>query len=65
MARKDKWMQAAVKHPGALTRAAKRAGKSTQEFAREHVHSPGALGKRARLARTFAKYRKGGRKRKA
>lgn len=58
MAEKKKWMQSAVKHPGALTRSAKAAGESTGQFAREHEHSKGVTGKRARLAMTFAKYRK-------
>lgn len=53
----DKWMQHAVKHKGALRQAAHRAGQSTAEFAREHKNDPGAVGRRARLAITFAKYR--------
>ena len=50
-----KWIQAAIKHPGALTAAAKRAGLSTMGFARKHAKSPGTLGKRARLALTLRK----------
>jgi hypothetical protein len=52
-----KWMQSAVKHPGALGRSAARAGMSTHEFAEKHKHSPGKTGKRARLALIFAKHR--------
>jgi len=33
------WIQGAVKHPGALTEAAKRAGKSKREEAEEESHS--------------------------
>lgn len=51
------WMSGAVKHPGALRRKAKAAGKSTMEFAREHAQDPGAMGEESRLAETFAKYR--------
>lgn len=51
------WMAGAVKKPGSLRNAAKRAGKSTHEFAEEHKHTAGKVGKRARLALTFAKYR--------
>ena len=58
----DKWMQSAVKRPGALRAKADKAGESTQEYAREHKSSPGRTGKQARLALTFAKARKGKRK---
>jgi hypothetical protein len=54
------WMLGAVKRPGSLRAAAHRAGESTMEFAREHKHSPGKVGKRARLAITFSKFRKKG-----
>lgn len=53
-----KWISSAIKHPGAETRAAHRAGESVQEYARAHVHSPGIAGKRARLAITLSKLRK-------
>lgn len=55
---KKKWMQNAVKHPGALTRQAKAAGEGVQEFAREHASDSGTTGKRARLALTFKKFNK-------
>lgn len=48
----------AIKHPGALTRSAKAAGKSPMEFAREHQHDSGTTGKRARLAMTLRKMHK-------
>ena len=50
-----KWIQGAIKHPGALTRAAKAAGMSTMAFARAHRHSAGTLGRRSRLALTLGK----------
>ena len=42
---------------GVFSAAAKRAGKSTHEFAEEHKHSSGKVGKRARLALAFASAR--------
>lgn len=48
-----------VKHPGAFRRAAQAAGKSTQEYAEEEKDASGTLGKRARLALTFSKMRRG------
>lgn len=53
------WMNSAVKHPGALTRKAKAAGESVQQFAHQHAHSKGKTGQQARLALAFAKFRKG------
>jgi hypothetical protein len=50
---KKKWISGAIKHPGAFKAAAKRAGKTTREFAAEHAHDSGTLGKRARLAETL------------
>lgn len=52
------WIAGAIKHPGALTKSAKKAGESPMEFAREHEHSSGVTGKRARLALTLSKLRK-------
>ena len=46
-----------VKHPGAFSSAAHKAGKSTSEYAHEKVHSKGTVGRRARLALIFAKIR--------
>jgi hypothetical protein len=39
---------------GVFSAAAHRAGKSTGEFAREHAHSSGKVGQRARMALAFA-----------
>lgn len=43
---------------GVFKAAAHRAGKSTHEFAEEHKHSSGTVGKRARMALAFAAARK-------
>ncbi len=53
MAKSKKWIKGAIKHPGSFSAAAKRAGKSTRQFAAEHEHDSGTLGKRARLAETL------------
>ncbi|MDE2104280.1 MAG: hypothetical protein KGL39_43990 [Patescibacteria group bacterium] len=45
-----KWMQRAVKRPGALTKKAHAAGMSPMEFARKHKHSSGRTGRQARFA---------------
>lgn len=51
-----KWLQAARAKmkskgtEGALTRSAKSKGESPMEFAREHKHSAGKVGQRARFA---------------
>jgi hypothetical protein len=66
MAAKSKWMQTAVKKPGAFTAQAKRAGMTVGGFAKK-VLSKGSKAsqttkRRARLAQTFrrvAKARKG------
>lgn len=56
----NRWMQkvsSGIKHrgtKGVFSSAAHRAGKSTHEFAEEHKHSSGKIGKRARLALAFA-----------
>lgn len=52
------WMKDAVKKPGSFSAAAKRAGKSTAEYAQEKKDAPGKTGQRARLAITFSKMRK-------
>ena len=60
----NRWMQKVSNkiessgHKGVFREAAHRAGKSTHEFAEEHKHSEGKVGKRARLALAFAKARK-------
>jgi hypothetical protein len=50
-----------VKRPGALTRKAKAAGESVQQFARQHYHDPGVTGKQARFAKIARTWRHGGR----
>jgi len=58
----SRWMQKAADSikakgtKGVFRAAAERAG-STAEFAKEHEHSPGKLGRRARLAEAFARAR--------
>ena len=55
-----KWMQSVSRGiekrgtKGVFKAAAERAGKSTHEFAEEHKHSSGKIGKRARLALAFS-----------
>lgn len=53
-----KWIQKAIKRPGALTRKAKAAGMGVQEFARKKAGAPGVTGKQARLALTLKKIAK-------
>lgn len=49
------WIQQAIRHPGALTRTAKKAGMSPMSFAAKHRSAPGVTGKRSRLALTLRK----------
>jgi len=51
------WIAGAIKHPGAETAAAKKAGMSVQAYASKHQHDSGTAGKRARLAMTLKKMR--------
>ena len=52
------WMEHAhIKH-GAFSAKAKKAGMSTSSFAKKESGAQGKLGKEARLAETFAKFRK-------
>lgn len=48
-----KWIAGAIKHPGVLKAAAKRAGQSTAAYAQAHKHDSGTTGRRARLAITL------------
>lgn len=62
MAAKKKWIQKAIKRPGAFSAKAKRAGMSTQEYASE-VTKPGSKAdtrtkRQANLAKTLAKLRR-------
>lgn len=45
-----KWIKQAIKHPGALTEAAKREGVSNSAYEEEHEHDSGKAGERSRLA---------------
>ena len=60
MAKKG-WIAGAVKHKGALTAQAKKAGQSPMAFARAHKGSPGKTGQRARLALTLWNFHHKGR----
>lgn len=44
------WIQGAIKHPGAMTAAAKREGVSNSAYEQEHKEDSGKAGSRARLA---------------
>ena len=44
------FIQGAIKHPGALTKKANKAGESPMTFAAEHKHDSGQTGKQARFA---------------
>lgn len=63
----ERWIQKAIKNPGALTKAAKKAGAMTKkgtievEWLEGQAKKGGTVGKRARLAQTL---RKLGRKKK-
>jgi hypothetical protein len=56
----ERWMQKAVRHPGAFRKKAEAAGMSTGEYARKVKSTPRASTKtkrQAALAQTFSKYR--------
>ena len=57
---KNKWIKKAVpeSHKGKFREKAERADMSTAAYAKKEEHAPGALGKEARLAETFAGMRK-------
>ena len=52
------FIKGAVKHPGAFSKAARRAGVSTAAFAEANKHASGKLGDRARLALVLMGLRK-------
>ena len=54
----DKWMQGAVKRPGALTAKAKAAGESPMQFAQANKGAKGLTGQQARFAINAQKGRK-------
>jgi hypothetical protein len=53
-----KWISKAIKHPGAETAAAKKAGMGVQQYMKQHKGDSGTAGKRARLGLTLSKMRK-------
>lgn len=60
MAKSRKWIKKATANAhGQFAAKAKRAGKSTREFAREHAGDSGKTGKQARLAETLMGMNKG------
>jgi hypothetical protein len=52
------WIQGAIKHPGAETASAKKAGMSVHAYAEKNKGASGTAGKRARLALTLEKLHK-------
>ena len=58
----DKWIQRAIKRPGAFTRKAESRGMDAQEFAQQVSSNPGEYDTRtvrqANLAKTLSKLRK-------
>lgn len=54
-----KWISKAIKHPGRMQNAAKRAGMSTHAYMEKHKGDSGSLGSAARLGlRLSAMHRK-------
>lgn len=64
MARKRRWIQKAIRKPGSLRAAAKRAGALNKDgtikvsWLRQQAKKSGTMGKRARLALTLRKLRR-------
>jgi hypothetical protein len=62
MAEDKKWIQGAIKHPGAFTKKAEAAGKSVKEYAAEVSANPEKHDEKtvrqANLAKTLSKLRK-------
>jgi hypothetical protein len=50
MAKAKHFIAGAIKHPGAMTAAAKREGVSNSAYEAEHAHDSGKAGQRARFA---------------
>ncbi len=59
------WIKSAIKHPGAMTKAANRAGESNSQYEQEHKGDSGTAGKRARLALVLKGLQKAGGRKKA
>jgi hypothetical protein len=58
MDKPKKWIQSAVKHPGALTEAAKQAGRSKLQEAEVESHSSNAsIRARGNLGKRFIKHK--------
>lgn len=53
-----KWIKGAIKHPGAMTEAAKKEGVSNSKYEQEHKGDKGHAGKMARLAMALKKMAK-------
>ena len=51
-----KFIQNAIKRPGALTRKAKSVGMSPMAFARKHMNDKGLTGQQSRFANTLRKF---------
>lgn len=62
MAEDKKWIQGAIKHPGAFTKKAEAAGKTVKEYAAEVSANPEKHDEKtvrqANLAKTLSKLRK-------
>lgn len=62
MAEDKNWIQGAIKRPGAFTKKAEEAGKTTEEYSSDVSKNPEKYDKRtvrqARLAQTLSKLRK-------
>jgi hypothetical protein len=62
MAEDKQWIQKAIKHPGAFTAKAEKAGMSVREYAAQVTANPDRYDdrtvKQARLAKTLSKLRK-------
>jgi hypothetical protein len=62
MAEDKEWIQKAIKHPGAFTAKAEKAGTSVREYAAQVTANPDRYDektvKQARLAKTLSKLRK-------
>lgn len=62
MAEDKKWIQGAIKHPGAFTKKAEAAGKTVKEYAADVSANPDKYDEKtvrqANLAKTLSKLRK-------
>ena len=58
MASKKKWIQSAIKRPGALTRKAKAAGKTVSQYCANTKNKSTRTKRQCALAKTLKKMRK-------